>query len=113
MPVADLYNVPTNEQELHWWSFNHMAHHRAEVDALNDANPGLDLPLFVLDPMDPDNAGVFLYQHQELHNNTGALTGVSGYDLTSVDLRDPQQLAGWVFLNATLHYEEAQILGVW
>jgi len=113
MPVADLYNVPSTPEDFHWWSFNHMAHHRAEVDQLNNANPGLNLPIFILDPVDPNNPGVFLYQHQQMHNNTEVITGVSGYDLTTVDMRDPEQLAGWIFLNADLHFQEAQILGIW
>jgi hypothetical protein len=91
-----------------------MAHHRDEVNALINAGATeAELPVYVLDPVNPDNSTTFLYQHQEMHNNTDALLGIAGYDLTTVDMRDPEQLAAWIYLNAQLHYQEATALGVW
>lgn len=112
MSVAALYNSPTTEEEFHRWSFDHLAHHRDEVNQLGtDGAPGL--PVYILDPINTDDTTTFLYQHQDMHNNTDALTGVGGYDLTSVDLSNSQQIAGWVYLNAQMHYNEATVLGVW
>lgn len=112
MAVADLYNVPKTPQDFHSWSFAHMAHHRAEVEAIF-ARTGIQLPIYVLDPVDLENPGVFMYQHQQMHNAIDALTGVDGYDLTDVNLQEDREFSGWIFLNAQLHYNEATVLGVW
>ena len=111
MSVASLFNVPTTPEEFSRWAFEHAAHHREEVMALN-AELATSLPMYVLDPV-PAEFDTFLLQHQIMHNNTEAVTGVGGYDLTSVDFSDPEQLQGWIYLNAELHYNEANALGVW
>lgn len=112
MPVASLYNVPTTPEEFHVWSFNHMAHHRDVANQLT-ADGATGLPVYVLDPINLDDPSTFLWQHQEMHNYTDALLGIAGYDLTSVNFNDPQQLAAWIYLNAQLTYQEAAALGVW
>jgi hypothetical protein len=114
MALASLYNVPTTDEEFHRWSFAHAAHHRDEIDALiAKGATEAEVPSFVLDPVNTDNPTAFLYAHQTMHNNTDALLGIAGYDLTTVDMRDPEQLAAWIYLNAQLHYQEATALGVW
>ena len=112
MPVADLYNVPTTPEQLAKWSFSHLANHRDQAEAVQRLY-GLSVPVYVIDPLDPKNASTFLYQHQIMHNTNDAITGVSGYDLTDVDLSDPEQMASWILLNAQLHFAEAQVLGTW
>src|SRR5215469_14163849 len=112
MPVPDLFNVPSDTVSLHRWSFAHASHHYVMVSALN-AKFGATLPVFILDPFDPENAEAWLYQHQQMHNNTENLTGVAGFDLTDVDFHNPEEFASWIGLNAQLHYNEATVLGVW
>ena len=111
MSVADLYNVPKTDAEMHVWSFNHMVHHRL-VNAYLLKTKRINLPEYILDPMPVGDVRTFLLQHQTMHNNTDALTGVSGYDLTEVDWTKPEQRAGWIWLNAQLHVAEANATGV-
>ena len=104
--VADLFNVPTTDQEMWAWSFQHMAHHR-DLNASILRLTGIALPEFILDPVNLADAQSFLNQHQQMHNNTDAILGIAGYDLTEVNWDDPANRAGWIFLNATLHVAEA------
>jgi hypothetical protein len=60
----------------------------------------------------PGNSSGFLDQHQQMHNNSDAVLGVSSYDLTDVNWADAGQREGWIFLNAQLHQAEANATGV-
>lgn len=111
MALASLFNVPNNTGEMSYWSFAHMDHHR-RVNAAILQDFGIALPEYVLDPVDMNNPGSFLELHQQMHNNTDAIIGVSGYDLSAVDWSDTKQRAGWIYLNAQLHVAEADAIGV-
>jgi hypothetical protein len=110
MTVASLFNVPTTDDEMRQWSFAHMAHHR-DINAAIQQNYSITLPLYILDPVDMNDPKAFLDQHQLMHNNTDQITGVAGFDLSEVNWSDPQQRAGWIYLNAQLHTQESAALG--
>lgn len=63
----------------------------------------VNLTQFILDPMDPDNLGMWFYQHQEMHNQVNALLATTGYDLLSYDWDDPDEFAEWLRLNGDEH----------
>lgn len=110
MSVADLFNIPSTNTEMAAWSFQHMAHHRL-INAAIQQTYSIDLPEYILDPVNLADPQAFLNQHQEMHNNTDRLFNISGFDLTDVDWSDPGQRAGWIFLNAQLHVAEADATG--
>lgn len=109
--IAALYNVPSNDNELNSWAFAHAAHHR-DISRVIVALGGPALTEAVLDPMDPNNIGVWLEQHQQMHNQFEPLLGIAGYDLLDVDWENPEELAGWILLNANVHTQAADILGI-
>ena len=111
MSLADLFNIPQDDDSMKKWSALHMAHHRSINFAIQQQTNTL-LPLYVIDPVNLANPGAFLNQHQDLHNNTDAILGIPGYDLTEVNWNDPGQRASWIWLNATLHRAEADALGI-
>lgn len=114
--IAALYNVPAAPDELSHWAFAHMAHHRdinRRVYELFAGTPGFSpLPEFILDPLNPNDTGVWEDQHQILHEAMDAVLGISGYDLSQVDFKDTDLLGGWIYLNANEHYQAANILGI-
>jgi hypothetical protein len=109
--VADLYNVPSNDAERAQWSFAHMAHHR-DINRRLYELVAVSLPEYSLDPIDPANVGQWEYQHQQMHNAQNQLLGISGFDLSEVDWKDQNLLAGWVWLNAVEHTQAADILEI-
>lgn len=111
MAVADLFNIPSTDEEMAKWSFIHMAHHR-EVNFAIQQKYGIDLPEYPLDPVSLDDAQSFLNQHQEMHNNSDAILGVAGFNLSEVDWNDPGKRAGWIYLNAILHVAEGSALEI-
>jgi len=111
MSLANLWNVPTNKAELDTWSFVHMAHHR-DIDSKIFRQFSVSVVEYLLDPIDPNDSGPWEYQHQLMHNAVNTILGTGGFDLSSVDFRDPTQLAGWIQSNAVEHRQWEDILGV-
>ena len=109
--VAGLYNVPSTQNELNTWAFIHAAHHR-DINRRIYQLSNIVLSEYPLDPFDPNNAGVWTYQHQAMHQQFDPLLNINGYDLLDVNWTDPNELAGWIFLNASEHYQAAQILNL-
>lgn len=93
------------------WSLPHMAHHR-DLNTYLVGKFSVSLPLYPLDPWDPTDLSVQLYQHQLLHNAQNELLGIAGQDLLDVDWNDPTQRAEWIFLNAQEHFQASTLTGV-
>ena len=109
--IAALYNVPSNRAELDSWAFAHMAHHR-DINRLIYQATGTALVESILDPINPNDNGVWLYQHQQMHDQFEPILGIAGYDLLDVQWDDPEQLAGWILLNAQTHLQASIFLGI-
>ena len=111
MTIAALYNVPSNPQEFAEWSFAHQAHHvDLAAQMLKQAN--VVIPGYILDPFDPNDVGVWVYQHQLLHDQISSTLRTENFDLIDVEMTNPDQLASWIWLNANLHQQAGDILGV-
>ena len=109
--VAALYNVPSTQEELNTWAFCHAAHH-LDINRTIYLRTGTTLASYVLDPLDLDNFGTWLYQHQVMHQNMDAILQINGYDLLDANLKDPNEFAGWIFANSDEHKQAADILGI-
>lgn len=109
--IADLYNVPSTDQERSQWAFAHMAHHR-DINRRIYELIQVSLPEYQLDPIDVSNSGSWEYQHQLMHDNQNAILGISGFDLSSVNWQDQNELAGWIWLDANEHAQAADILEI-
>lgn len=111
MAIADLFNVPGNEREKDHWDLHHADHHQRLI-AYIFATTGRTLAEFVLDPFVVQNSQAG-YQHQQMHNDLGAILGLGSYDLTDVNWKDPGQRASWIWLNAQAHVALAEKTGIW
>lgn len=109
--VAAIFNVPGDNSELSQWSFAHMAHHRDIIRTIYELS-GAALDEYILDPLDRDNAGVWIYQHQKMHLDMDTILGIGGYDLLDVNFRNNNEFAGWIWLNAQEHYQVSNALGI-
>lgn len=109
--LADLYNVPVTDQERAQWSFAHAAHHR-DINRRIYELIKVALPEYILDPIDPSNSGAWEYLHQITHDNENQILGIQGQDLTGIDWKDQNLLAGWIFLNSSEHYQASNILEI-
>ena len=71
---------------------------------------GLDT--FILSPIDPNDLGMWLFQHQVAHDQANAALGTKGYNLLEFDWKDPDQFAMWLRLNGDEHVRISAVLGV-
>jgi hypothetical protein len=109
--LASLYNVPLSDEERAQWSFAHMAHHR-DINRVIYQLIKVSLPEYALDPINPDDPGDWEYQHQIAHDNQNALLAIKGNDLSEVDWKNKNLLAGWIWLHASEHSQAANILEI-
>lgn len=109
--IAAIYNVPGHRDDLFSWSFAHAAHHRDIIRRIYELT-STRLDEFVLDPFNPNDTGVWLYQHQQMHQQMDGILGISGYNLLEANFKDQNELAGWIWLNADEHYQASNILGL-
>lgn len=111
MSIANLLNVPTDQQERDDWTFTHMVHHR-DVNEQIFILTGVRIDEYVLDPVDPQRSTGWEDQHQAMHAAVNAVLGISGLDLTGIEWDKPTILSGWIFSNFTEHRQWANQLGV-
>lgn len=111
MALATLYNVPSTPSELNIFSFSNMdEHNKIAAAILNQFS--IAVPSFVLDPLPINDMGVWLRQHQNLHNIMHGVVGSNSNDLTNVDFNDPDQLSSWIWLHAQEHHDVAASLNL-
>ena len=110
MSLSALFAMPEEQSAWPDWSFNHAALHFDIVRLLTAQHNVTGLDQFILHPMDLSNLGMWLYQHQVMHNQANAALGTTGYNLLVLDWRDSDQLREWLFLNGSEHQVFAQNL---
>ena len=113
MSLPLLYSQPTDDDSWRSWAFNHAANHYDILQAVL-VQKSQNLTQFCLDPMDPDNLGLWLYQHQEMHNQVNAVLNANNlaYDLLAFDWDDPDQFSEWLLLNGSEHQRICAALGI-
>jgi hypothetical protein len=112
MGLPALYAQPDDPANWRAWSFNHAANHVDMLAAAQAKAPTAVLEQFILDPMNPDDLGMWLYQHATMHDQLNTALGTSGFDLLGLDWQDPQQFATWLRLNGDEHTRLSGLLGV-
>ena len=111
--IANLFNVPTTRAELDAWSSAHMAAHRDINRRIYELTGGaIVLPEYILDPINPNDTGVWEDQHQIMHQDFDAVLGINGFDLTNVDFKNTASLTGWINLHANEHYQASAVLKI-
>ena len=107
--LAKLLSVPQNEQGWNDFSFNL----RSETDRINAAilsHFGVNLPSYPLDPINFEHINDWLEYNSQSHIAFNEVLGLQSHDLLSVDLKDQNQLVGWIYINySELRDAEAEL----
>jgi hypothetical protein len=111
MGLPSIFNIPGSPEQLAHWSFSHAQHHYNILQYIQNTQ-SVVLTNYILDPFDPRDVERWLWQHQQMHFDMDNALGILGFDLTSVDWSNPEQLAAWIQLNAQEHLDAANITGV-
>lgn len=110
MSLIVLYENPlASPDQLATWSFSNAASHR-DINRVIFGLTGDILPDFVLDPFDPRDMTIWLYQHALMHNAQNAVLGIAGFNLSNVNWGDQADLDAWLWNHGQEHYQAAAIL---
>lgn len=82
------------------------------ASAIALANPIINLPDYVIDPIPHDNVKGWIENNQNLHNDMNGQLGLQGSDLQDVDFNDQKQLQSWFYLHFIEHQSAEQALGI-
>lgn len=111
MSLPTLFNLPTDETSLAYFSFANADEHNRIVTAIF-ASTGQTLPTYVLDPVPTFDIQNWLRRHQDIHNQQNLILSIAGNDLSDVDFKNKEQLEAWIQLHAQEHYLASQRLGI-
>jgi len=111
MSLAQVLYPPQTTRGWDEWTFAHLAHHQAIINAAASKGKGT-LLMYQIYPFDRDDAEGWLLQHQEMHDQMNALYGVNGVDLSTLDFSKKADVDAWLSLNYLEHQDVAQRCGV-
>lgn len=106
-----LYNVPASARDWDVWTRSHQASHTNIVQAIQNQT-GVSLTIYQLDPANFNFFEDYLNRNQQAHNDMLGALGISGSDLSEVDITQPNQLRAWIQLHAIEHRDAELALGV-
>ena len=109
--LASLFNIPSNKEQINEFSFANKDHHTQIAQALQRLY-AVTLPVYLIDPIPLFSPGVWLYNHQAMHDAQNAVLGIQGNDFTDLDFDKPDQLSNWIWLHANEHAQAAKLLGI-
>ncbi len=70
------------------------------------------LAQYQLSPLDPNNLGMWMYNHQIMHSQVNQVLGTQGFNLLGFDWSDPDQLQEWLNQNGDEHVRICAALGI-
>lgn len=106
--AAIVYPSPTPEGMTEWSIANFQHHNGIEIAMRQTL--GVDPPIFRLWPILPEDFQSWLEQHQQAHNFFNQTLGLSGQDLTGLDLKDKSLADDWFFVHELEHQAAARVL---
>lgn len=106
-----LYNTPYDEGSLLEWGSIHQKDHFAIASEIMRKMSGTTVLLMPIDPV-PLQLDMLTWAmtHQFMHNEMDNAVGVAGFNLTSVNFAQRDQLLIWINLHASEHFNVWQRL---
>lgn len=108
--IAALFNIPGDFATFKRFSFHNNDAHVLASRFLR-SQFGLSVDEYPLDPIPENDIEGWLYTHQAAHNAINGALGLSGNDLTAVDVTKKEQLINWIEIHANEHVSWGNILG--
>jgi hypothetical protein len=94
--LASLLQVPRNDNDWRAWSFAN-SQDLLEIQQAIQAQHGVNLPQYVLDPVTIDALPRWLERNQQALDGINGVLKLQGDDVEIVDLENPRELQGWVY----------------
>jgi hypothetical protein len=106
-----LYNTPNDAGSLLEWSSLHQKDHFEIAQTIFNKYSGTSIILLPIDPV-PIQFDMLTWamNHQTMHNEMDNVVGLAGFDLTSINFAQRDQLLIWMNLHALEHFNVWQRL---
>lgn len=102
MPLPFILNIPQEDTGWDQWAYWHDRDHIEIHDAIFKLK-GINLPIYVIYPVDRQGFQGWLERHQQYHNDMNGVLGLNGDDLTGLDPNKAAELQAWLWLNFSEH----------
>lgn len=112
MSLPYIYSQPQSDDDWQAWAFNHAVNHYDWIPAFQTVKNITGFQQFLLSPIDPQQLGMWLYNHQAAHDQANAALGTQGFNLLFLDPKDPESMAEWLRLNGVEHQRISAALGI-
>lgn len=96
------------------WLFGHYLEHQTFSTAAFNATPSISVQDYNLASWSDQKSvvTVWLNQHQNVHAVLRGQSGITGIDLSEVDLSDPDSFLEWMQIHSTEHQELRTFYGI-
>lgn len=111
MSLAQVLYPPPTPQGMEEWFQAHARHHEGILFALKETQ-GVNLDNLGLYPVNEKDLDDWLQRHQEMHTAMNRVFGISGTDLSGLDLKDKNKSDSWFFQHFLQHQSAAQSCGM-
>lgn len=110
--LAGLLNLDFSTPErTSFWVANNIDQHRLiSSKVLTKYNTILDI--YPINELTEEDWESWFQNHQQMHNDFNSVLGTPGNDFSSLDLKDPSQVALWTQLHFEEHRQAAYMLGI-
>lgn len=109
--LASLLNIPHQQQDWDFFSWNHRLSHAAIRSAIQQKY-GVVLTDYIIDPMNSENMSQFLQNNAALHSDMNSVLGLPGIDLLDVNMSDERQVNAWIYYHWQEHFAAETAAGV-
>ncbi len=99
------------EEQWSIWSFHHRLSHAAIRQAIQ-AQRGLILPDYQLDPVSANDLVGWLQRNAQTHSEMNSAVGTQSQDLLDVDFKQESQFQAWIFSHYQEHYDAENALRI-
>lgn len=112
MSLAGIFNLDWDDEGSRGrFAFDNERHHRAIVNAIF-AQHNIELPSFPLDPIPLFDLMTWGFNHQSMHSSVNGILGLTGFDLSTIDFRKPEERVVWLENHGREHQNWSRALGV-
>jgi response regulator of citrate/malate metabolism len=96
--IQNMLNAPRTPDDWQIFSLSHARSHQ-EIRQAIQAQFGVALGDYVLDPINFEAVNEWLERVQQTHTEMNGVLGLQSNDLEWADLKDERQLSAWIYLN--------------
>lgn len=109
LPV--LLETPRGEEGWNRFTFHNRESHQ-EIRQAIQAQLGVILPEYQLDPMSGGDTAGWLQRHSQTHGDMNSALKLQSVDLLDVNLNDPRKLEAWQWLHYLEHLNATLVLKI-